>query len=153
MNGKTLAGPSSYNTTAADLAVQRNIPQLYNTTSEFSRINTNSLSGLSTTEKNNMLVSTLAAITASTSAGMSPASALASVFGHDRLGNIGGLGLATSQFQLTNEQPASLLPVTTPNSVAENTPLHRDVSLGRPERKGGKIEDIIKRIRDKKTHQ
>ena len=43
---------------------------------------------MTNSEKNNMLASTLAAITASTSGGLSAASAFASVFGQDILGTI-----------------------------------------------------------------
>lgn len=147
-----MAGPSSYNTIAADSAVQLNLP-LYNSNTGIINTNSNLLSGLSTSERNNMLASTLAAITASTSAGMPSASALVSVFGAGVLGSI-GLDPGSLYHQSSKEPTVNRMPLTS-NAVTENKVSHKNVREGRQERKGkgGKIEDIIKRIRDKKGQQ
>ena len=155
MSSKTLAGLSSYNKLAADSAVQCSASHLYNNTNEFARINPNSFAILSTVEQNNVLASTLAAISASTSTGMCTTSALASIFSHGGIGNIGGLDLSSGQFHISPEPSASLFPSLLTNSIAGNIPFQNNVPQKRLERKGrgGKIEDIIKRIRDKKAPQ
>jgi len=150
MRGNILAGSSSYNTTAADSAVQPNATQLYKSPNQFSSISPNVFGVLSNTEKNSVLASTLAALTSSNSGGISPASALASVFGHDVLG---GLNFSSSAFQLTKEQPQSMKPIHTKNSITSNEhiPITSPIERNDQKPKGGKIEDIIKRIRDKKN--
>ena len=152
MGGKLLAGPSSDNTTATDSAVQINLP-LYNTNTGIINTNSNLLSGWSTSERNNMLASTLAAITASTSADMSSASALVSVFGAGVLESI-GLYPGSLYDQSSKVQTVSRTPHTS-NALTDNKFAQKNVRERRQERKdkGGKIEDIIKRIRDKKGQQ
>ena len=151
MGGKLLAGPSSDNTIAADSAVQINLP-LYNTNTGIINTNSNLLSGWSTSERNNMLASTLAAISASTSANMSSASALVSVFG---AGVLESIGLYPGSFyDQSSKETVSRAPHTS-NALTENKFGQKNVRESRQERKdkGGKIEDIIKRIRDKKGKQ
>lgn len=96
-----------------------------------------------------MLASTLAALTASNSGAISPTSALASVFGHNILG---GLNLSNSSF-LNKEQRPRMVPISTNNSISSNELLSMNAAMEKPEQKpkGCKIEDIIKRIRDKKN--
>ena len=155
MRVNRLAGPSSYNNTAADSAVQFDAPQLYNNANQFPSISPNLFGALTNSEKNSMLASTLAAFTVSTSGSLSPDSALASVFGQELLGNLGGMNLSTSGLHSTKKKSPSVLPVTDINNrSSRNESLHNSIPHEQPGRKskGGKIEDIIKRIRDKKNN-
>ena len=153
MRGNTLAGPSSHFTTTADSAVQLHTQQLYPNSNHFPSINNDFFGVLTNSEKNNMLASTLAAITASTSGGLSAASAFASVFGQDLLGNIDRTKSSKMALNLTKEYSGTLLP--NPSSYSPgNESLNESSSMEKTEKKpkGGKIEDIIKRIRDKKKN-
>ena len=150
-----LAGPSSYNKTAADSAVQFDTPQLYNNANQFPSISPNLFGALTNSEKNSMLASTLAAFSVSTSGTLSPDSAIASVFGQELLGNLGGINLSSSALHSTNDKSPTVLPATDVNNrSSRNESLNTSVSIEQSGRKpkGGKIEDIIKRIRDKKNN-
>ena len=153
MRGKTLAGPSSHITTTADSAVQLHTQQLYPNSNHFPSIHNDFFGVLTNSEKNNMLASTLAAITASTSGGLSAASAFASVFGQDLLGNIDRSKSTNTALNLSKEYSRNVLPSTS-NYSPKNESLNESSSIEKTEKKpkGGKIEDIIKKIRDKKKH-
>lgn len=158
MRGNSLAGPSSHSTNTADSAVRLHTQQLYNTSSPFPLMNSDFFGGLTNSEKNNMPVSTLAAITASTSGGLSAASAFASVFGQDILGTINRANSSKTALNLSKgyspniPSMETLIPRSTSHSTIDES-LNKSFSVEKTERKpkGGKIEDIIKRIRDKKT--
>ena len=103
-----------------------------------------------------MLASTLAALTSSSSGMISPATALASVFGQDVLGAIGGLDLSKSAFNSSKQLVTNTLTAPTKSSVTntKSPEAQRKIALAEEpdtKPKGGKIEDIIKRIRDKKN--
>ena len=153
MRGNSLAGPSSHSTNTADSALQLQTQQLYNSSNHFPSINSDFFGHLTNSEKNNMLASTLAAITASTSGGLSAASAFASVFGQDILGTMNGANSTKSPTNLSKGYSATLTPNLSSYShdtESLNQPSSSDKADQKP--KGGKIEDIIKRIRDKKTN-
>ena len=110
----------------------------------------------SPTDQNTMLASTLAALTSSSSGMISPATALASVFGQDVLGAIGGLDLSKSAFNSSQQLLTNTMIVPTNSSVTNTKspdaiPKIALVEGPDTKPKGGKIEDIIKRIRDKKS--
>ena len=103
-----------------------------------------------------MLASTLAALTSSSSGMISPATALASVFGQDVLGAIGGLDLSKSAFNSSQQLVTNTMTAPTKSSVTntKSPEAQRKIALAEEpdtKPKGGKIEDIIKRIRDKKN--
>ena len=101
-----------------------------------------------------MLASTLAALTSSSSGMISPATALASVFGQDVLGAIGGLDLSKSAFNSSQQLVTNTMTVPTKSSVTNTKSPEAKIALAEEpdtKPKGGKIEDIIKRIRDKKN--
>lgn len=156
MGVNRLAGPSSYHKTAADLAVQFDAPQLYNNANQFPSISPNLFGALTNSEKNSMLASTLAAFSVSTSESLSPDSALASVFGQELLGNLGGMNFSSSALHSTKEKSPNVLSITDINSISSrDESQHNSDPIEQPGRKpkGGKgLEDIIKRIRDKKNN-
>ena len=151
MRGNSLAGPSSHFTNTADSAVQLQTQQLYNKSNHFSSMNSDFFGHLTSSEKNSMLASTLAAITASTSGGLSAASAFASVFGQDILGTINKANAPKTPLNLSKGYSASMIPNISSHSPG-NESLNQSSSMLDQKPKGGKIEDIIKRIRNKKSN-
>ena len=151
----TLKGPSQFKSTPAASAVQPSSQQLQYFNELPSTINP--LFGMfSPTDQNTMLASTLAALTSSSSGMISPATALASVFGQDVLGAIGGLDLSKSAFNSSQQLVTNTMTAPTNSSVTntKSPETQRKIALAEEpdtKPKGGKIEDIIKRIRDKKS--